>query len=144
MSTTDQPRATTFSMRFLVWLGIGALAIVATVIAVLAAGHPEAVGPAVVGGGLGLVYTVLARVRATRRADVAGPAARIVARMGDERDHRIMEWALARTGYASLWTVGAAVVAAFLGADAGVVVAALFVTQLLVFAVSFGIALRRG
>jgi hypothetical protein len=144
MSTTDQHRTTLSSRKFVVSVTAGAVAIAATAAVFLAANRPSTAAGAVVGGGLVLVLMVVSRLRAVRRAAGAGPASRIGAGVGDERDRGILTTALATTGYASFLTLGGASIAVLLGASAVTVITVALFAQIGVLAVAFGVASRRG
>ena len=143
MSTTDFCGTRAGSARFLLTLAGSALVVAALAVALTAVGHPDTASGAVIGGGMAIGLAVVARYRAVRRADVAGPGSRIGAGVADERDRRILTAALATTGYASFLTLTGTSVAVAAGMDPIAVVGVATFVQIGVLALAFVVAARR-
>jgi len=145
MWTTDRPSTAAIpATRFLAALVSGVVAVGVAALVFAAIGHPDSARGAVVGGSAMIALFVALRWRAVHRADAAGPAARVGAGVGDERDRAIMTQALATTGAFSFVTITGLCVALVCGAPALPAVTIAAFVHYGVFVAAFALHARRG
>lgn len=95
------------------------------------------------GGALAVAALLVARARARRRPDDAGPVDRVVAGTADERDKAVQQGTYAFTGLAALVLTCAGSVAATLGVDAKAIVGALPLALVASLVLGYGLSNRR-
>ena len=95
------------------------------------------------GGALAVAALLVARARARKRPEDAGPVDRVAAGMADERDRAVQQQAYAFTGIAALVLACAGSVAATLGMDAAVIVGALPLALVVALVIGYVLSNRR-